>query len=730
MSTDLSVSELKVRFDETQNLLSKIQTTGKYSNEIKQINYVAEKEIKICDLLAKPINRPMLTERERLIISAIEQGQQVSIEAAREKFLNPQIKHCPYCYQSVTEEYKRDLIASINQVLNKDVEVHKEELELIVLPQLAADYKQYIGLDLELVDKIFAQVNSCKEIIARYKEYINEKSNNIYTIIEIEQLGLYKNIDQLNILLGELEEKRKQFNEASSKIESTRLELININKLIAHQQIAQIYDEYKKQLDEQTQHKNKLDSKNNQFQKICNDIQVLETEKSSIGLAIEAINNALDYVFFTQGRLTIELRNNKYYLKSNGQDVKPKNISVGERNIIALCYFFTQIMENQEVIKGYQSEKMVIIDDPISSFDFENKVGIMSFLRFQINRIILANSQSKVLILSHDLVTVFDIIKAVNEICTATKGDTRVNNTTYSVFELVDRGLKEFANKRSEYSMLIQGIYEYANSSGNEGSITIGNTMRRALEAFSTFNYRTSIQDVSCDVNVLKTLGEHSNYFENLMYRLVLHNESHYEDQIYNLHDNANFYNYISDGEKKRTAKDVLCFLYFINPDHIKAHLKNTKNAIKKIEEWGRRIPNNKTFEIQEHQLEEIKVRSIKLYDLPLSAGLGNSVLENEVPYGDYVTENKNCDFALKVKGNSMEPTIKDGTIVLIKICDVIEEGQIGAFYHNGEVYCKRIHYEEERTYMVSTNNKYSDIEINGDDSFKVYGKVIEVRDK
>lgn len=728
MSTELSIPELKKKLDETRNLLNKIQTTEKYMNKIKQINHEVEKEELICKVLEKLIKKPVLTEREKLIILAIEQGQQVNVEEARAKFVDNQVKHCPYCFQLVTDEYKSDLIASIDQVLNKDVDEHKTELNEIVFPQLVDDYEQYITLDSELVNKILNQLEICKTIIEQYKGYIKEKTNNIYTIIDISRLGLSENIEQLNVLLYKLEEKRRQFNEASSKIESTKKQLININKLIAHHQIAQNLDDYNNQLHEHRLRKNTYDDKNNAYKKICDEILQLEAEKSSIGLAIGAINNALDYVFFTKGRLSIELRNNKYYLKSKGHDVKPKKISLGERNIIALCYFFTQIMENQEVVQAYQNEKMVIIDDPISSFDFENKVGIMSFLRYQINRIIRANSQSKLLILSHDLVTVFDLRKAVDEICVATKKDAGVGHTTYSVFELVDNGLNAFKNKRSEYSELLQIIYVYAKSSGDEGNITIGNTMRRALEAFSTFNYRTSIQDVSCDANVLKTLGDHSSYFENLMYRLVLHNESHYEEQIYNLHDNANFYNYISESEKRRTARDVLCFMFFINPDHIKAHLKNVSNAIKDIEGWAKSIPSNATFEIKETQLEEMKPRVIKLYDLPLSAGLGNSILEDNVPYKDYETDNEKCDFALKIRGNSMEPIIKDGNIVLIKECNMLEEGQIGAFYHNGEVYCKRIQHNEKNTYMVSINSDYPDIMIDEDDNFKVYGKVVEIK--
>lgn len=63
--------------------------------------------------------------------------------------------------------------------------------------------------------------------------------------------------------------------------------------------------------------------------------------------------------------------------------------------------------------------------------------------------------------------------------------------------------------------------------------MAIGNSMRRALEAFSTFIYGTGIAEVSFDPKVIKSLGNHSRYFENLMYRLVLHGESHFETRVY-----------------------------------------------------------------------------------------------------------------------------------------------------------------------------------------------------
>lgn len=90
------------------------------------------------------------------------------------------------------------------------------------------------------------------------------------------------------------------------------------------------------------------------------------------------INKSLRYVFFSKDRLEIKVENDKYVLYAHGQAVKPNNVSVGERNIIALCYFFTELIMNQEAKEGYSQKIILIIDDPISSFDFENKVGIMS----------------------------------------------------------------------------------------------------------------------------------------------------------------------------------------------------------------------------------------------------------------------------------------------------------------------------------------------------------------
>ena len=722
LSVSDTIAQLQSQFDEKKSLLKKVSDlTADYPIPISKIGIAPNFESILCNLLARIVEKPELTGREKLILEAIQNGRQSFVESAQKDFRDASISFCPYCYRPLDEKYKRGLIESINRVLNKDVETHKSELQTVLFPELKEDYTSFSELDSKLVERIMMQKTVCLNLIDRYKAFIKEKENNIYTPLHISPLGLENNLADLNALLMQLEAKRQEFTDAIKKRKDLINNLVLLNKKIAYLQVRQTYRDYQKQIQKREAAKSNLSAKQNQHNEAVNHLKVLRQQKAKIGLAVNSINNSLDYVLFAHGRLSIELKNEKYYLKSNGKDVKPKDVSLGERNIIALCYFFTEILSNQDVQKLYQDEELVIIDDPVSSFDFENKVGIISFIRYQINRIIKGNANSKVLIFSHDLVTIFDFNKAMDEICQSTKGIAKINATTFYPAELYNSNLRRFTKRRSEYGELLGIIYHYANGENDDNKIAIGNMMRRVLEAFSTFTYRKSIEDVLCTPSVLETLGDRSVYFENLMCRLVLHGESHFEEQVYNLHNDANFYEFISDSEKQRTARDILCFMYLLNNHHVEAYLKDISGAIKKVDTWSKDIPTNAEFEIE---LDDAK-KVIRLYNLPLSAGQGNEMFDES--FEEYEIVGIDCDFALRISGDSMEPEFPDGSIVLIKECDTLGEGKVGAFYLNGAVYCKRLLREGGKVFLQSSNPQYESIEVHEQDRLVIYGQVIKV---
>ena len=105
--------------------------------------------------------------------------------------------------------------------------------------------------------------------------------------------------------------------------------------------------------------------------------------------------------------------------------------------------------------------------------------------------------------------------------------------------------------------------------------------MRKVLEAFGTFNYQCGIEDIARDEVIVANLSpEQQTYFKNLMYRLVLHGESHTEDKTKTL----DFFSCISEIAKQKTAKDILSLLYLLNKAHLQKYLQ--KGQVEKIEQW------------------------------------------------------------------------------------------------------------------------------------------------
>lgn len=204
------------------------------------------------------------------------------------------------------------------------------------------------------------------------------------------------------------------------------------------------------------------------------------------------------------------------------------------------------------------------------------------------------------------------------------------------------------------------------------------------------------------------------------MYRLVLHGESHFETRVYAMQGDLSFYRFISEEEKQRTCKEVLCFMYCLSPDHIESYIPD---AIHEIQKWMADIRTNEEFDI----IANPKKRIIHLYDIPLSAGLGENLLDSDIPFVEYETDVEDGDFALHVSGDSMEPDIPTGSTVFVKKQSEIADGISGAFFLNGEVYCKKLLHKDGKVFLCSDNAEYHPIEIHDGDTLKVYGKIVKV---
>ena len=334
--------------------------------------------------------------------------------------------------------------------------------------------------------------------------------------------------------LEELENARVDYNAKAVETAPIIDELNKINRGITYYDIVEKYKKYQECFSAEEKEKKKLSILSVEMENRMKILEDLKNKKRDARIAKNDINKGLRYIFYDKDRLSIEMHDGQYYLKSRGKSVSPGKVSVGERNAIALCYFFTEIMREQEEKDVYKNQYLIVIDDPISSFDVENRIGIMSFLKYQLSHYIGSNLKTKVLILSHDMQTVYDLEKIYGEITDAAGIASNRRSKHFKTKVLHDNTLDDFfGTRRNEYSTLMVNIYKYAKGINSDYEVVVGNSMRRVLEAFSSFMYRKPIEKISTDPEIMDKLPEpFASHFENLMYRLVLHGGSHSEERV------------------------------------------------------------------------------------------------------------------------------------------------------------------------------------------------------
>lgn len=155
----------------------------------------------------------------------------------------------------------------------------------------------------------------------------------------------------------------------------------------------------------------------------------------------------------------------------------------------------------------------------------------------------------------------------------------------YCSFQLVNKRIVPFkAKSHNEYTRLMKCVYEYGRNPEPTAELTIGNMTRRVLEAFSTFTFKEGPDKVSLNPQVLALIPDQNKraYFQNSMYRLVLNTESHLQEAVQGAPE-MSFFSHLTVEEKQRTARDVLCFMYCVNPAHVLAHLPNAR---KELDNW------------------------------------------------------------------------------------------------------------------------------------------------
>jgi wobble nucleotide-excising tRNase len=401
--------QLKQRHNE----LEKIKNTLKQKNNIERLSLLDEIDTVFSlktEVFEQGKKKEVEINPQKLLSFTITQGLKETLHKIAHKkdfikiglsLLDSKKGICPFCeqkikngdYIQIIKDYKRifdklfaeeeqktkDLLSKYREILEeiRDTQaptVNKSRLEKI---------KQFISVDKELPDIVISKDD--KDVIKSELNLILEKEKNILEEKERSQ------IERIKTIIGTTNKMIKEYNESIRKINK---KLNQIKKDVKEGKMEVQEDEKQKEISKLEKEVFFIESKNNieNYFKFINNYdkneKVIESLERIYQLlknrTIEQFNNfVLDYfssikkfikeicpsmdVFEIKGAPRFDRRAQEpaqcgFNIKYNGKDCT-KNLSEGERQVIALSFFFARLKKEND------KKKIVILDDPITSFD-------------------------------------------------------------------------------------------------------------------------------------------------------------------------------------------------------------------------------------------------------------------------------------------------------------------------------------------------------------------------
>ena len=132
------------------------------------------------------------------------------------------------------------------------------------------------------------------------------------------------------------------------------------------------------------------------------------------------------------------------------------------------------------------------------------------------------------------------------------------------------------------------------------------------------------------------------------------------------------------------------------------------------------------------------QTRAVKIPVLGfVRAGIPMNAVENIIDYEEISEETARSGeyFALKIKGDSMEPKISEGDVVIVRKQSTVENGEVAVVLINGnDATVKKFHKTDVGIKLLSTNPQYDPFFFTPQEveslPVEVIGKVVELRAK
>lgn len=394
--------------------------------------------------------------------------------------------NCKFCNNSIAEARVKELKGHFNQAykqLKEELVNFKQQLQEVKSPdspnkndlydEFAEEYENACSAFKEEVNKINASLKNWQVILD--KKIANQHETSFDSIKEIDVRDYNDAVNSIESIVSEHNNKKARFDE---RIEEAK------NKLELHYSSVAVkdFDYYEKKENKSTL-KNKVDKMQAAVDSRQTEIHEKEQNLGDGALGGKEFNNFL-HKFVGHRELSLQFDPDKkvYRIIRGESDVCKDDLSEGEKTAVAFVYFVTKLREKENKI----DETIVVIDDPVSSFDSNYLHTAYSFIKNHCGK------AKQMFILTHNF-TFFKLIRDWFNPHKKTSANTYMLEASHSnpraaVMKDASKMLEKYD---SEYHLIFSLLWEFKkkNELIGEGHFYAANLARKLLEVFLNFKF-------------------------------------------------------------------------------------------------------------------------------------------------------------------------------------------------------------------------------------------------
>lgn len=469
---------------------------------------------------------------------------------------------CEFCTNEISEQRFKELANYFSDALRNlinNIEQIEKTISSGELPKIKIDKGQfYSEFQFEISDlnnEFYKEIDIIRNELKNLNQRLIEKRNNPSQRIEFNFEIIIKAKENLNQIISKINSITKKHNEKSQSFNKLRendahtleIAIVNQNK-----------EDYNNKIAELRQIESEIKIIKEEFISLEKQKTELEQKLKEHSLAAEVFNKLLAS-FLGRNEIKLEPVEDGYIINRYGTIAN--NLSEGERNAIALIFFLLKLEEET----FDRTNGIVVIDDPVSSFDSQNLYGAFGLIKERLKRI----NPQQIFIFTHNF-PFFRLVKNWMKYNKDTTGGhqfyqikTKLHvGIRFSVIEKLDKLLKE---NPSEYSDLFKLIYKRASEDNSdlEKDYIFPNVIRKFLENYLSFKIPTG-KDSSYD-KFEKLCKDYSN----LSTQSICQIEYYCQEQSHPLHQDSPIdFDERSLGEIQSVCKATIELVEKTDPNH------------------------------------------------------------------------------------------------------------------------------------------------------------------